>query len=316
MIARTSINLNNIRNLELDQLAVRALHDPSKRNLLLGRIRPLDEPVRLVMDSIAHYISPKGCETHYTHVPESVMIRRLRGGLGNIIQKGMLEYDRVHKDRRGHFFDLYLGGSLPAGQDDAVLCVSHYTANRWAAEDRLKIVEDVVSEDMNYVDPSMRLYSLNRYDMDGVPDIPIEDIDLIAVAERPDEELDALSATAPRGLQELIRKRIFPVPFSRPDSSINIFSFAGNILSEMGCIPRNQKYLLKDPSAILFWEIQKFCAFPDMDSWHVTRTLPQSVEAMRRVISADPELWGKTGAGYFDPLGIINYMMSNGKHIG
>lgn len=316
MISQTNVRLNNIRSLELDQLAVRALHDPAKRNLLLGRIRPLDGPVRLVMDSIEHYLGPRGCETRYAYVPESVMIRRLRGGLSNIVQKGMLEYDRVLKDRRGHFFDLHLGGSFPAGQDDAVLCVSHYTANRWAAEDRLKIVEDVVSEDIDHVDPAMRLFSSNSYDGGVVPDIPIEDVDLIAVADRADEQLAALAATAPTRLIQQIKRKLFPVSCSASDNSTNLFSFAGSILSEMGCRPDNREYLLKDPSIVLFWEIQKFCAFPDVDSWHATRDLPQSVEAIRNVISADPELWGKTVPGYYDPLGIINYVMRNGEHNG
>lgn len=284
MELRTNPVRFNIRNLELDQLAVRALHDPVKRPVLMKAISPLD-------NTLTHW------ETEFgkgfligRFVPEGMLFRHITGCIDGVISCGGLEYSKIIRDRRGHFFFVGGTGNKLENSGDAIFAVSHYVANMWAAASSLHLVEDVGRSVLAHY---MRMYS--SYD---APDIGLEDIDIILIKDRPPSEIDGLIDLAREDQKAALREKLVRIP-AEGDSRItdSIRSHAVN----SPLITGYHGDSIKDSFQALFWLLQP----------GIYGTSP--VEMIRKVIGADPSFWGKPEASYFDPLGIINYAIKTGR---
>lgn len=311
MIAQRVLKIPSIRNLEMDQIAVKVLYNPSKRDILLNSIKPYHKPIMELKHCVDYYLGAKGCDTHYSYVPDRLLVRRIYEGLDNIVRKGILEYSKINKDKRGHFFDLDDSYSLPIGENDAILVLSNFRANMWAAEERFQLAEDVVSEDQPGIIPSIRVYTHNKFDNDVVPDISLFDIDLIAVTKRSKDSRNALIAMAPKSIRSYINHILFEVDSTKTDEN-SVIPQVLNVLQERGCRHfQQEKYLLLNPEKVFFWEMQKHLCFPEFDWTFDYDKFKTGIGLIRNIIRQDPKFWGKTTEWFYDPFGIINYILKN-----
>lgn len=305
--------MNNVRNIELDQMAARALCNPQRRDELLRRISPNDAPARKHLTQVRDDIR-NGYLYSYPFVPEGMMFRGINTGLNRIFEKGVLEYSQLRLDKRGHFFAFDRSWAAdhafetPKDNDAVLLGVSHHTANIWAAHDALDIFEDIGKASL---DPSMRAYCSRTN-----PDIPIEDIDIFIVLDRPVHELEQILKNLPKRLREPIRKRILMAPIPA-DPKTNMTPYIANFCKQQGVQTHPAADLVKNLFELTFWEMQRryllysnpiFGRNPQQIAFY------RSVKAMRRVISACPEYWGKkNNMKWFDPLGLIEYLINTGR---
>lgn len=307
------ISLNNLRTLELDQMAARAICNPQTRTELFRRISPLDRPVdSLVLKTESNLRN--GYIYGYSYVPEGMMFRGLNTGLKRVFKKGLLEQDQLRRDKRGHFFALNIkwaaDHAFESGKDkDAILLgVSHHMANIWAANGYLDIVEDIGKFSL---DTEMRVYSSRTE-----PDIPLEDIDVFIILSRSDKKLEKLFQRLPEKIRAHVSDRVHMVPDQKYEQT-SIESHTADYCLTHGIPKHPDAELEKDPFRLLFWEMQRnFIAFSSpllMNAQNVMRSFPESLQAIRQVISADPNHWGKQDSEWFDPIGLINYLVKTGR---
>lgn len=287
----------NIRNLELDQLAVRALLNKEKRAVLFKSISPLDKALTELQKDAG--------EMFHTYIPRGVMSRTLNKALEHILSVGKLERSRINVDKRGHFFELGPYLFCPGGDDDVHFMVSHYVANTWAARSELDVVEDIGKWSLDY---SMRVHWGLHF-----PDIDLEDIDLICVRERSGSGIEQLLSAALPAFRPLLKSRLVQVPVS---INYSMQVFIDSVTRQIGRPPfripcKGNK--LYNRSHLLFWEIQKNVDRSDERCNGARSEIRTAIEAMRDIISADPELYGKTGESYYDPFGIIKYAIRTGR---
>lgn len=309
----TRIVLNNLRNIELDQMAARAICNPRTRSQLFSRIAPLDRPVSSLVTKIENDLK-NGYVYGYDYVPEGMMFRGLNTGLKRVFKKGCLEQNQLRRDKRGHFFALNIKWAADHAfesvkdKDAILLGVSHHMANIWAANGYLDIVEDIGKFSL---DTEMRVYS-NRTE----PDIPLEEIDAFIILSRSDKKLQKLLQRLPERIRGFVSDRILMVP-DKKDEETRIESHAAAHCLTHGIPKHPDTELEKDPFRLVFWEMQRnFIMFSNprlANAQTLMRSFPGSLQAIRQVIGADPELWGKQGTEWFDPIGLINYLIKTGR---
>jgi hypothetical protein len=307
------ISLNNLRTLELDQMAARAICNPKTRTELFRRISPLDRPVdSLVLKTESNLRN--GFIYGYSYVPEGMMFRGLNTGLRRVFKKGCLEQGQLRRDKRGHFFALNIKWAADHAfetvkDNDAILLgTSHYMANIWAANGYLDVVEDLGKFSL---DTEMRVYSSKNE-----PDIPLEDMDAFIILGRSDKKLEKLLQRLPERIRRFVSDRVVIVP-TQTDKKTGIEAHAAGYCLSQGVPKHPETEIEKDLFRLLFWEMQRnYIAFSGpllANAQTVMRSFPESLRAIRQVISADPNYWGKQGCEIFDPLGLIDYLLKTGR---
>lgn len=307
------IVLNNVRTLELDQMAARAICDPQARARLFGMIAPLDRPVNSLVTKIENDLR-NGYVYGYHYVPEGMMFRGLNTGLKRVFGKGCLEQSQLRRDKRGHFFALNIKWAAghafdtPEDKDGLLLGTSHHMANIWAAKGYLDIVEDIGKFSL---DTEMRVYASRKE-----PDIPLEDMDAFIMLERSEKKLQKLLGRIPERIRGFVSDRVFMVP-PQKDRDTDIEVHAAQYCLSHGVPKHPEKEIEKDLFTLLFWEMQRnLIAFSDPLPHTIQnpmRSFPESLQAIRQVIGADPGSWGKQDSEWFDPLGLIDYLIKTGR---
>lgn len=307
------IVLNNVRNIELDQMAARAICNPQTRTELFKKIAPLDRPANHLIAKIESDLK-NGYVYGYPYVPEGMIFRGLNTGLKRVFKKGCLEQSQLRRDKRGHFFALNIkwaaGHAFDTPEDnDAILFgTSHHIANIWAANRALDILEDLGKFSL---DTEMRAYSSRTE-----PDIPLEDMDAFIILDRSDKKLGKLIQRLPKRLRSFVENRILMVP-PPADKKTGMDLHAANYCVQRGVQKPPETEIEKDPFRLLFWEMQRnFITFSDpmlANARTVMRSFPESLKAIRQVIGADPNYWGKQDSEWFDPIGLIGYLIKTGR---
>ncbi len=305
------IVLNNVRNIELDQMAARAICDPNMRSELYSRTAPHDRPVRELFSKIKSDLA-NGYIYGYSYVPEGMMFRGLNTGLKRSFKKGALEHGQLKLDKRGHFFALEtrwaadFAFETPDDKDAVLLGVSHHMANIWSAHEALDLFEDLGKFSL---DTSMRAYCSRTS-----PDIPIEDIDVFIILDRSEKKLGDLIQRVPERIRETVSDRIFMVP-APEDKKADMASYVANYCMSNGIQRPPATNMVKDPFELTFWEMQRALMMRQYSDimTQKAREFHESVEALRRVIGSDPGYWGKQGDETFDPLGLIDYLTRTGR---
>lgn len=305
------IVLNNVRNIELDQMAARAVCNPDMRSEIYSRTAPHDRPVRELFSKIKSDLA-NGYIYGYSYVPEGMMFRGINTGLNRVFGKGALEKSQLRLDKRGHFFALEtrwaadFAFETPDDKDAVLLGVSHHMANIWSAHGSLDLFEDLGKFSL---DTSMRAYC-SRTD----PDIPIGDIDVFIILDRTEKELKKLIGRIPENIRDAVSGRIFTVP--APDNKKeDMASHVANYCMSNGIQKPPATNMVKDPFELTFWEMQRTLMAHQHSDIMVrkAREFRESVEAFRRVIGSDPGYWGKEGNNIFDPIGLIDYLIKTGR---